>query len=84
MNLAREYLYAAEMTDLLTKVVEKSEWEQVGMKHLGTLSKMFAHMCRVRNVYRDSLLINSINPPILFSNSSLFTNLISSFYRLFF
>jgi uncharacterized damage-inducible protein DinB len=53
---AKGYLYAAEMTDLLTTAVDKDQWNRVFIPELGSLSRFFAHMIKVRNVYRDGLL----------------------------
>lgn len=47
MNLAKEFLYAAEMTDLLTTVTDKTKWDKVQSDQLGSLSRLFAYLCRV-------------------------------------
>lgn len=53
---AKGYLYAAEMTDLLTTAVDRAHWDAVLIPELGPLARLFAHLAKVRWVYRDALL----------------------------
>ncbi|UCZ55095.1 DinB family protein [Bacillus shivajii] len=48
-------LYAAKMTNALAKEIPESYWDLQLVSELGTLRKLFRHMVRVRDVYRDGL-----------------------------
>jgi uncharacterized damage-inducible protein DinB len=57
------YLYAAEMTDMLTTIMDKKDWDKVLVPELGSLARLFAHMIRVRGVYRNALLTGIVQFP---------------------
>jgi uncharacterized damage-inducible protein DinB len=57
---AKGYLNAAEMLDMLSTTVEKERWNEILIPSLGSLGRLFAHMVRVRDVYRDSLLTGRV------------------------
>lgn len=52
---AKTYKYAAEMLDELTTVVDKEKRDDILLPELGSLNRLFAHVIRVRDVYRDRL-----------------------------
>ncbi|MNJ47245.1 hypothetical protein D3C77_423990 [compost metagenome] len=60
---SKGYLYAAEMLDLLVTVVNKEKWNDVLIPELGSLGRLFAHMIRVRDVYRKSLITGRVILP---------------------
>ncbi|TPE66868.1 DinB family protein [Halalkalibacterium halodurans] len=56
-------VYAAKMTNALAKEIPESKWEIQLVPELGTLRKLFIHIVRVRDVYRDGLKTGSIKFP---------------------
>ncbi|GAA0466023.1 DinB family protein [Alkalibacillus silvisoli] len=56
-------IYAANMTNILAKEVPESCWDLKLVTELGTLRKLFTHMIRVRDVYRDGLKTGIIQFP---------------------
>lgn len=60
---SKGYLYAAEMLDLLSTVVHKDKWNEVLIPELGSIERLFAHMIRVRDVYRKSLITGRVILP---------------------
>lgn len=49
------FIYAAQMTNALANKIPESKWDIQLAPELGTLKKLFRHMVRVRDVYRDGL-----------------------------
>ncbi|ADU32219.1 DinB family protein [Evansella cellulosilytica] len=49
------FIYAAKMTNALAKEIPESSWDTPLIRELGTLRKLFIHIIRVRNVYRNGL-----------------------------
>lgn len=49
------YLYAANMTNLLAVEISEEKWDEKLISELGSLRKLFIHMVRVRDVYRDGV-----------------------------
>lgn len=62
MNTAA-LLYAAKMTNALAKKIPNETWDKQLIPELGTLRKLFIHIVRVRNVYRDGLITGSVQFP---------------------
>ncbi|MBO8157731.1 MAG: DinB family protein [Bacillaceae bacterium] len=52
---AKGFLYAAQMTNALAREIPESRWDESLMDELGTLRKLFVHIIRVRDVYRDGM-----------------------------
>src|SRR5690625_1498332 len=51
------------MTNSLAKEIPEEKWDQQLILELGSLRKLFVHIIRVRNVYRDGLITGSIQFP---------------------
>ncbi len=47
--------YAIGMTNQLSETISIEKWDEPLMKDIGTLRKLFVHLVRVRNIYRDGL-----------------------------
>ncbi|MDV2581410.1 DinB family protein [Alkalibacillus haloalkaliphilus] len=56
-------IYAANMTNILAKEIPESNWDTQLVPELGTLRKLFTHMVRVRDVYREGLKTGIIQFP---------------------
>lgn len=57
------FIYAAKMTNALAEEIPESKWDMKLVPELGTLRKLFLHMVRVRDVYRDGLKTGNIEFP---------------------
>ncbi|MFA1819286.1 DinB family protein [Virgibacillus oceani] len=62
MNI-KAFLYAANMTNTLAKDIPEDKWNNKLIPELGTLRKLFIHIIRVRNVYREGLISGAIQFP---------------------
>ncbi|WP_096438750.1 DinB family protein [Alteribacter populi] len=60
---ASGFLYAAKMTNLLAIETPEIHWDKQLIVELGTLRKLFIHIVRVRDVYRDGLKTGVIQFP---------------------
>ncbi|PTX55309.1 hypothetical protein C8P63_11916 [Melghirimyces profundicolus] len=57
------YRYAAEMTDRLTTVIPRDGWDRKLVPELGSPARLFAHLIRVRGVYRDGFYTGELRFP---------------------
>ncbi|WP_245835773.1 DinB family protein [Virgibacillus ndiopensis] len=57
------FLYAAKMTDALAKEISETKWDIQLITELGSLRKLFIHIIRVRNIYRDGLRTGFVEFP---------------------
>ncbi|MBT2599370.1 DinB family protein [Oceanobacillus sp. ISL-73] len=57
------FLYAANMTNALAKEVPETKWDCQLIEELGTLEKLFIHIIRVRDIYRDGLRTGIVDFP---------------------
>lgn len=57
------FLYAADMTNRLALHIPEDQWDIKLIEELGTLRKLFVHMIRVRDIYRDGLRTGVIKFP---------------------
>lgn len=51
------------MLDQLVTVINKDRWEEIIIPEIGSAGRLFAHMVRVRDVYRDSFSTGRIRLP---------------------
>ncbi|WP_404450698.1 DinB family protein [Virgibacillus necropolis] len=73
------FIYAATMTNRLAEDISEEQWDSKLIAELGTLRKLFIHMVRIRDIYRDGLHTGIITfPGELISNES---NLIAELKR---
>ncbi|WP_194841300.1 hypothetical protein [Salinibacillus xinjiangensis] len=57
------FIYSAKLTNALANEVPESNWDVQLIPELGTLRKLFLHIVRVRDIYRDGLRIGEIHFP---------------------
>ncbi|MEN1969060.1 DinB family protein [Lentibacillus sp. N15] len=59
----RGFLYAANMTNALAREIPENKWDDRLVEELGSLRKLFIHIIRVRNVYRDGIWTGMVEFP---------------------
>ncbi|MBO1005017.1 DinB family protein [Pseudogracilibacillus auburnensis] len=57
------FTYAAKMTNALANEISEVKWDIQLISELGSLRKLFMHMVRVRDVYRDGLKTGTVQFP---------------------
>ncbi|WP_416148721.1 DinB family protein [Salipaludibacillus sp. HK11] len=57
------FKYTATMTNALALEIPKNCWDTVLIPELGTLRKLFIHIVRLRDVYRDGLITGEVEFP---------------------
>ena len=57
------YLDAATMTDLLADWIPRDRWQEIMVPGLGSPARVFAHLIRVRGVYRAALATGRVEFP---------------------
>ncbi|MFD2045487.1 DinB family protein [Ornithinibacillus salinisoli] len=57
------FIYAAKQTNVLAKATPVRKWDDQLIPEIGSLRKLFIHIVRVRDVYRDGLRTGVIHFP---------------------
>lgn len=82
---ANGFLYAAKMTNALAAEIPESQWDIQLIAELGPLRKLFIHIVRVRDIYRDGLRTGMIEyPGKLPTRNDVFAELVRSMDELAF
>lgn len=57
------FIYAANMTNALAKEIPESKWDKQLISEVGSLRKLFTHIVRVRDTYKEGIRSGNISFP---------------------